>query len=366
MANCPNCNVYLQTVREREGIYYRCGQCEGRALTVAQVRRTAGDRFSSALMRHIRNATDVSARACPFCSVPMKSFLLPQPNMPLDSCKTCTMLWFDPGQFEQLPEGAIDTPETALARALEAEGKWKMEQIDARNRGLSQDAPEEWWKWIPAFVGFPVKYDSTEMSKRPWATWSVSLLIILVSVVAFINLRYAVDTFGLIPNDKWRYGGLTFLTSFFLHGGIMHLVGNLYFFLLFAGEVEEFTGHWRFLVLVFLSAFVGDWIHIMGEPRADEPSIGASGGISGVLIFYALQFPHGKLAFFTWRFGWIQMPAWFAFVLWFLLQLIGIYAQRAGLSNVSALAHFGGVITGLVLWLWWRKLKPRQEVVAEL
>ena len=147
-------------------------------------------------------------------------------------------------------------------------------------RGLSNDAPDEPWKWVLAMLGLPVKYDSPEISRRPWATWSLALLMIFISFWAFGDLRDNVQKFGLIPDEKWRYGGLTFLTSFFIHGGVFHLVGNLYFFLLFSGEVEEYLGRWRLLTLVLLSAFVGDWFHILGEPRAHEPSIGASGGIS--------------------------------------------------------------------------------------
>ncbi|HEY1786996.1 MAG TPA: rhomboid family intramembrane serine protease, partial [Verrucomicrobiae bacterium] len=87
---------------------------------------------------------------------------------------------------------------------------------------------------------------------------------------------------------------------------------------------------------------------------------------SGVLIFYACQFPRARLGFFFWflrQAGWIQVPAWAAFVLWFLLQLIVLMEQMAGFSNVSAMAHIGGVTTGLVLWLAWRKLGEKKAAV---
>jgi membrane associated rhomboid family serine protease len=294
----------------------------------------------------------------------MKTIQLSQPYMALDTCKSCTLVWLDTGQFEQLPEGVIDTPENALERALEAEGKWKIEEQERLRRGLSNDAPDEPWKWVLAMLGLPVKYDSPEISRRPWATWSLALLMIFISFWAFGDLRDNVQKFGLIPDEKWRYGGLTFLTSFFIHGGVFHLVGNLYFFLLFSGEVEEYLGRWRLLTLVLLSAFVGDWFHILGEPRAHEPSIGASGGISGVMVFYALQFPKARILFFIIRFGWLHLPAWGAFLIWFLIQLFGISMQRAGLTNVSALAHVGGVTTGIVLWFFWRKLKLNKPADA--
>jgi membrane associated rhomboid family serine protease len=365
MANCPNCSIPLQTVREREGIYFHCNQCYGRAATIQQIRRTVGDRFVSGFVRLMNTTRQPSQKSCPFCLSPMKTFQLLQPPLMLDSCRACVMIWFDADKFEQLPEGAVDTPEDAWARSLEAEAKWKIEQ-QQRAQGVSGDPPDEWWKWIPAFVGLPVKFDSPEISQRPWATWSLSALITLISFYAFFDLRAAVETFGMIPAEAWRYGGATLITSFFLHAGLWHLFGNLYFFLLFGGEVEEYLGRWRFLLLIFLSTIFGDLLHILGNLHSMIPSIGASGGISGVLVFYALQFPKGTLAFFSWRFGWIHVPAWGAFIIWLLLQLIGVYLQKAGLSHVSSMAHLGGVLMGFVLWLLWRKFPAKKgEAPAE-
>ena len=90
--------------------------------------------------------------------------------------------------------------------------------------------------------------------------------------------------------------------------------------------------------------------------HSTAPSIGASGGISGIIAFYALEFPRARLGFllrYYWRFGWIQIPVWAAFALWILLQFFGVYAQVAGFSNVSALAHLGGTAVGLFFWLIW-------------
>jgi membrane associated rhomboid family serine protease/Zn-finger nucleic acid-binding protein len=367
MANSPICKVPLQTVRQREGIYYSCNQCNGRAVTVPQIRRTTGDRFASGLVRKVNTATEVSSLCCPFCLTPMKSFQISQPEMTLDSCRPCVTVWFDAGKFEELPEGILDTPEDALGRALEAEANWKMEQRQANQR-IGGEPPDEAWKWIPAFLGLPVKFESSEMSRRPWATWSLSAVITIISVFGFFNLREAVNNFGLIPAEVWRYGGITLLASFFLHGGIWHLASNLYFFLLFGGDVEDYLGRWRFLALIFLSTIVGDFLHILFNANSLVPLIGASGGISGVLVFYALQFPRARLSFlfrFWWRFAWVHIPAWVVFIVWLLLQLFGAYNQVAGFSDVASLAHLGGVITGFVLWLWWRKIRsnPGAETV---
>jgi membrane associated rhomboid family serine protease len=96
----------------------------------------------------------------------------------------------------------------------------------------------------------------------------------------------------------------------------------------------------------------------MVEPRSLVPCIGASGGISAVLVFYALQFPRAKLGFLlfiAWQFRWIYIPAWGALLLWLLMQMLGVFLQLRGFSNVAATAHLGGSAIGFVLWLWWRK-----------
>lgn len=364
MATCPTCKIGLQTVRQREGLYYYCSQCNGRAVTVPQIRRVTGDRFASGLVRRMNTATEVSWRECPFCLAPMRSFVISDPPITLESCKPCVTIWFEAGKFEVLPEGVLESPEELLMTAAEAEAKHKMEQEWALGEEYTADEPpDEVWKWIPAFLGFPVKYYSPEISRRPWATWILSAVIFLVSVCTFQNLETVADNFGTVPSHAFRYGGATFITEFFLHAGWMHLLGNLYFFLLFGGEVEDFLGWWRFLILIFSATVVGNIFYVVSDVHSEIPGIGASGGISGVLMFYACKFPKARLGIFLWfwrALGWIRIPAFAAFFLWFLLQLLGAMEQIYGFGRVNSLAHLGGVTMGFVLWLAWKNLGQKK------
>ena len=125
----------------------------------------------------------------------------------------------------------------------------------------------------------------------------------------------------------------------------------------------------RYLLLIATAAFIGDLAHIALDPRPQTPCIGASGGIAGVITFYALNFPRMRLAFlmrwgFVW-FRWIQLPAWFAFILRILFQLIGTLEQRAGISSVSSVAHLGGAAVGVVAWLVWRKIKDEPRTLDD-
>ena len=237
----------------------------------------------------------------------------------------------------------------------------EVERLSKQAEGpdLDSAAPEESWKQIAAFLGMPVEFDAPEEQRRPWATWLLSAAIICASLLAFSDLRGVVQRFGLIPAEATRLGGLTFVTSFFLHAGIIHLAGNMYFLLAFGHAVENFLRPLRYLALIAVAAFIGDLAHIALDPRSQTPCIGASGGIAGVITFYALNFPRMRLAFlmrlgFVW-FRWIRLPAWFVFVLWILFQIIGTLEQRAGISSVSSAAHLGGAAVGILACLVWRK-----------
>jgi membrane associated rhomboid family serine protease len=215
-------------------------------------------------------------------------------------------------------------------------------------------------------LGMPIEFDAAPQERRPWATWLLCILIIGVSTFAFTQLHEMVARFGLIPAEATRFGGLTFLTSFFLHAGIIHLIGNMYFLFVFGDDVENFLRPFRYLALIVLAAFVGDLAHVAADPHSQIPCVGASGGIAGVITFYALNFPEMKLGFLMrygwWWLRWIRLRAWFVFVLWILFQAVGAWEQVAGIGAVSSLAHIGGAVVGFVAWLLWRKDNRATEV----
>src|SRR6266536_2317250 len=131
---------------------------------------------------------------------------------------------------------------------------------------------------------------------------------------------------------RWSHLRHIVFSTCFLPAGIIHLVGNMYFLLVFGDNVEDFLRPLRYLTLIALAAFIGDLAHIAVDPRSQIPCIGASGGSAGAITFYALNFPRVRLEFlmrwgFVW-FRWIRLPAWSVFVLWIFFQLIGAWKQR--------------------------------------
>ncbi|MGZ0654681.1 rhomboid family intramembrane serine protease [Coraliomargarita sp. W4R72] len=221
--------------------------------------------------------------------------------------------------------------------------------------------PSAFWHWIPALLGLPVEDEQPDGRRRseekPWCTWILAMGITLVSLLAFFDLRAMVDSYGLIPSQWERLGGLTWLTSFFLHGGLLHLVGNVYFLVIFGDNVEKCLGTLEFFMLLVLATLCGDFVHIWLDPNSTVPCIGASGGISGVIAFYALRFPKHQLAMVFWFFFktyWWRMSAVWMFGIWVIFQCVIAGQQLVGISDVSGAAHLGGALVGVVAWLLWR------------
>lgn len=360
---CPRCNLPLEQVRMNGRIFWACGKCAGRAVTVELLRRTFTPESINPLWLHALRGEGSSGRLCPSCRKPMLEVALSEDaKVDVDVCRHCHFVWFDAHEIDTLVPQPLPTAPPELSQEVREQiAIAKVQQLaeDARGSDFDSAPPDERWKQIAAVFGLPVEFDEPLEERSPWATWLLAAAIVAASAAAFADLREMVHRFGLIPAEATRLSGLTFVASFFLHAGIIHLAGNMYFLLVFGDNVEDFLRPFRYLALIALAAFVGDLAHIAFNPHSTTPCIGASGGIAGVITFYALQFPHMRLAFlmrwgFVW-FRWIRLPAWFVFVLWILFQLIGAWEQKAGISSVSAVAHLGGVAVGLVLWLAWRK-----------
>jgi len=360
---CPRCKAALKEVRTSGGVFYGYDVCSGRAVTIELLRKRFTPESINPLWLHAMRGEGCVGLPCPSCGQPMIGVVLSdRAEISVDVCKHCHFIWFDAHEVDTLvprqPE-PISPELPQKAREMLAIAEVERLSKQAEGSDLDSAAPDESWKQIAAFLGMPVEFDAPEEQRKPWATWLLSAVIICVSLLAFLNLREVVQRFGSIPAQATRLDGLTFVTSLFLHAGIIHLAGNMYFLLAFGDAVENFLRPLRYLVLIALAAFIGDLAHIALDPRSQTPCIGASGGIAGVITFYALNFPRMRLAFLTrWgyiRFRWIRLPAWFVFVLWILFQLVGTLEQKAGMSSVSLAAHLGGAAVGVVAWIVWRR-----------
>lgn len=159
----------------------------------------------------------------------------------------------------------------------------------------------------------------------------------------------------VVDNDPINL--VTPFTSMFLHGGWLHLLGNMMFFWVFGNNVEDSMGRMRFLLFYLICGLAGSIAHIMVQPASPLPTVGASGAISGVLGAYLILYPKIRInMLFVFVIFWkvIAIPAWLVLILWFAWQVISglpeLMAVRPEVSSgVAVWAHIGGFLAGVVL-----------------
>jgi len=143
---------------------------------------------------------------------------------------------------------------------------------------------------------------------------------------------------------------LTLITSMFLHGGWMHLLGNMLYLWIFGNNIEDVMGHAKFVVFYILSGILAALSHALTDPSSQIPMVGASGAISAVLGAYLLLFPRAHVLVFLPGLGMTRVPAGIVLGMWFITQLIsgGMSVGATG-GGVAFFAHIGGFIGGMVL-----------------
>ncbi len=212
----------------------------------------------------------------------------------------------------------------------------------------------------------PLKDDLPSASK-PVVTFALILLCGLVfcwqQTLDASAARRAIDALGAIPavllgdarlplDLEWLPRYWTVLTSMFLHGGWMHLLGNLLFLWVYGDNVENSLGHLRFLCFYFFCGIVAVFAQSLANPDSAYPIIGASGAISGVLGAYLWLFPRARvltLVLLPFFFTTLRIPAMLLLLLWFVVQLLSDLAVQGGGAGVAFRAHIAGFLTGMAL-----------------
>ena len=204
---------------------------------------------------------------------------------------------------------------------------------------------------------FPYKDDNPKILV-PYVTYGLiglNLFIFLFQFSAGMKDPEAeaiiIYTFGLIPA---QFSILTIFTSMFLHGGISHIIGNMWFLWLFGDNVESILGHVKYAIFYMLCGIIAAVTQILVNPSSEIPMVGASGAIAGVLGLYMMRFPHARVhvfAFIIIFFTTFRVPAIIVLGFWFFNQLTNGMGSL-GLDTtggVAWFAHIGGFITGIML-----------------
>jgi membrane associated rhomboid family serine protease len=200
-------------------------------------------------------------------------------------------------------------------------------------------------------------------TERVYATAVVTMSLIAVNTLVFLYqatlnplaLNQFVEHWGIIP-DYRPFNMASLVTSMFLHGGWLHLIGNMLFLWVFGRNVEELIGGTRFLIFYLLCGLVAAVAHVMLNPYSRVPTIGASGAIAGVMGAYLIKFPRARIVTLVPIFVFIttmEIPAALLLIYWFGIQFFSGIGSLANADytggGVAWFAHVGGFIAGLLL-----------------
>ena len=203
---------------------------------------------------------------------------------------------------------------------------------------------------------FPLR-DSEQSASTPFVTVG----LILINLLAFFyelslddfSLNHFLVEWGTVPRN---FEFTDVITSMFLHGGWMHVIGNVWFLWIFGDNIEDILGHTNYLVFYLLCGIVGGLLHVAFNSNSAVPAIGASGAISGVMGAYLVRFPRSRihtLLFFFIFATTLEVPAILMIGYWFVVQLFsgfGHLAMAGGDQGGTAwFAHIGGFVAGMAL-----------------
>ena len=212
---------------------------------------------------------------------------------------------------------------------------------------------------------------------------AVTIALIAVNVVVFLielsqgtRIEGFFQTWAVVPAEYTARTDLpptqpfpfwaTIFTSMFMHGGFMHIGGNMLYLWVFGDNIEDNFGHAKFLIFYLICGVVATFSQIALDPQSPIPTLGASGAIAGVLGAYLIMFPHNRIRTVTMVFIWtiIELPALVVLGFWIVIQFFSQFAaitehtaQSRG-GGVAYMAHIGGFVAGLLLsFLFRRKRK---------
>jgi membrane associated rhomboid family serine protease len=213
----------------------------------------------------------------------------------------------------------------------------------------------------------PIKDDQPRYSE-PYVTWfliALNLLIFLFeSALNPRDLSRMIHEFGVVPyhtavllSGSPRYSVqqvvLPYFTSLFLHVSWLHVLGNMWFLYIFGDNVEDFLGHFKYLVFYLLCGVLAMSTQVLVSLHSSVPALGASGAIAGVLGAYFVLYPRARVL--TWFFVFVLwVPAWVILGYWFVLNFLSgtataLSVQSQNMGGVAFWAHVGGFIAGMLL-----------------
>ncbi|MEO9651556.1 MAG: rhomboid family intramembrane serine protease [Roseobacter sp.] len=205
---------------------------------------------------------------------------------------------------------------------------------------------------------FPIR-DHNPSGRKPYVTYGLLItnVVVFLSYVAIMNDVRALNAFwqawAFTPSRLSEFEGYrTLVTYMFLHGGWLHLAGNMLFLWIFGDNIEDVLGHGKFLAFYFACGVIAALSQYSLQTSSDIPIVGASGAVAGIMGGYFLLFPKAKvdiLIILIVFFRVLPMPAWIVLAVWIGMQFVGGLLADPDEAGVAYWAHAGGFIAGILL-----------------
>lgn len=371
---CPNCSKSLRTFNYHNIAIDLCPLCGGlwfdpkELPAYLETFRMIHEFPPLSITEATQKAQNIYTLAeqhkkCPRCLLPMNKFNYAyNSNVFLDRCPSCQGIWTDRNEIAKAVRFNQGNPMVnKLAEGMAKEQKDLRQQLNTLDNLSSLAISAPFFLLLPKII-LPLA-DDNPRSVVPWVTLSlISLNVALfMAQVFFIPLEKwpaLFQQFGLIP-ARFMAGeiGISIITALFLHGGLFHLLGNMFFLWLFGDNIEEEFGAIRFLLFYLACGLAASLGHIYFYQTSTTPLIGASGAISGIMGAYMVLFPKVKIKtlFF---FKIIEIPAMAFFISWLGLQFFNSWvSQLTHHASIAWWAHIGGFVFGGFLAYFFNKIK---------
>jgi membrane associated rhomboid family serine protease len=207
---------------------------------------------------------------------------------------------------------------------------------------------------------FPVGDDDSQRRTVPVVTFALIGLNVLFFLVELSGGDQFINDWAFIParfSEHPETNAVTIFSAMFMHGGWLHLFGNMLFLWIFGDNVEDRFGHVKFLIFYLLAGIAATFAQYAASPESGVPNVGASGAIAGVLGAYIIMFPQSRVNVLLGR-QIVAMPAFVVLGLWIALQLVSgvgtIASTDESSGGVAYMAHIGGFVSGLLMTFLFR------------
>lgn len=363
--NCPDCVELMYLYSCNDVIIDKCNNCQGIWFDNKEFgafKRTLDSYDLSKLEIHFKPENEETIlSSCPRCSVLLNEMNYGyKSGVTFKKCNSCEGLWLPIKQTVSLIELAKIGQEIAphasgIADAYkkQEESRRKSDRIGNMGRILNQRV-YYFGRYFPSMIPL---YDINPRNTFPLVTLgliAINILVYFLMASSDQPLSDIYQAYAMQPSEISELESTsTLVSSMFMHAGVFHLLGNLFFLWTFGDNVEEVFGKFKFLIFYLFFGFAASMAHIWIHPDSIVPALGASGAISGVLGAYLCLFPHVNIK--TLIYGYLtDVPAWIYLGLWIFIQLASAFFYDFE-GGVAWWAHIGGFITGYIITFYYKR-----------